>query len=83
MNCYGKMYNRWLLQLAMSLPWPDLHCAGTHWHFGDFRNVFLPNIGEDQKKSPSEREASGTVPYGKSGPSYYISFIKRLDDSLR
>ena len=21
------------------------------WHFGDFRNVFLPNIVEDQKKS--------------------------------
>ena len=21
------------------------------WHFGDFRNIFLPNIREDQKKS--------------------------------
>ena len=21
------------------------------WHFGDFRNIFLPNIGEKQKKS--------------------------------
>ena len=21
------------------------------WHFGNFRNIFLPNIGEDQKKS--------------------------------
>ena len=21
------------------------------WHFGDFCNIFLPNIGEDQKKS--------------------------------
>ena len=21
------------------------------WHFEDFRNIFLPNIGEDQKKS--------------------------------
>ena len=21
------------------------------WHFGDFLNIFLPNIGEDQKKS--------------------------------
>ena len=21
------------------------------WHFRDFRNIFLPNIGEDQKKS--------------------------------
>ena len=21
------------------------------WHFGDFSNIFLPNIDEDQKKS--------------------------------
>ena len=21
------------------------------WHFGDFRKILLPNIGEDQKKS--------------------------------
>ena len=21
------------------------------WHLGDFRNIFLPNIGEEQKKS--------------------------------
>ena len=21
------------------------------WHFGDFRNIFLPNIGEEQKNS--------------------------------
>ena len=21
------------------------------WHFGDFRNIFLPNIGENQKES--------------------------------
>ena len=28
---------------------PDLHRARP-WHFGDFRNIFLPNI-EDQKKS--------------------------------
>ena len=28
------------------------------WHFGDFRNIFLPNIGEDQKKSYDFR--SGT-----------------------
>ena len=29
---------------------PDLLRARP-WHFGDFRNIFLPNIGEDQKKS--------------------------------
>ena len=29
---------------------PDLHSAGL-WHFGDFRDIFLPNVGEDHKKS--------------------------------
>ena len=28
-----------------------LYIALDPWHFGDFRNIFLPNIGEDQKKS--------------------------------
>ena len=28
-----------------------------------FRNIFLPNTSEDQKKVLSEREAHGTVPY--------------------
>ena len=27
----------------------DLHRAGP-WHFGNFRNIFRPNIGEDQTK---------------------------------
>ena len=41
------------------------------WHFGDFRNIFLPNIGEDQKKSYnfSSGPLAGTVSYyGKYGP---------------
>ena len=29
---------------------PDLHRAGP-WHFGHFRYIFLPNVGEDLKKS--------------------------------
>ena len=42
----------------------DLHCAeGGGWYFGDYRNVFLPNMGEDQKKDlQSERGAPGIVP---------------------
>ena len=28
-----------------------IYIALDPWHFGDFRNIFLPNIGEDQKKS--------------------------------
>ena len=26
-----------------------IYIALGPWHFGDFRNSFLPNIGEDQK----------------------------------
>ena len=28
-----------------------IYIALGPWRFGDFRNIFLPNIGEDQKKS--------------------------------
>ena len=55
-------------------------------HCGDFRNIFLPNIGEDQKKSCdfSVGPLPGTAPYyGRSGPDYCITFIKRLDVDLR
>ena len=41
------------------------------WHFGDFLNIFLPNVREDQKKSYdfSAGPLTGTTPYyGKSGP---------------
>ena len=27
-----------------------IYIALGPWHFGDFRNIFQPNIGEDQKK---------------------------------
>ena len=49
----------------MLLPWPDLQdIARGPWHFGDFRNILRPNIGEDREKvSPSERGAPGYVPY--------------------
>ena len=53
---------------------------------GDVCSIFLPNIGEDQKIkiSPSERGVPGIAPYyGKSSPSYCITFIKRLDEGLR
>ena len=68
----------------MLLPGPDLHCAGP-LPIEKFRNIFLPNIGEDQKKSyhPSERRAPRTVPYCKFVPGYYLTFIQRLDEGLR
>ena len=28
-----------------------IYFALDPWHFGDFRNIFLPNVGEDHKKS--------------------------------
>ena len=43
---------------------PDLHRAGPS-QFGDFCKIFLPSIGEDQKK-PYDLSAgplAGTAPY--------------------
>ena len=41
----------------MLLPGP-IYIALGPWHYGDFRKIFLPNIGENKKKvTPSEREA--------------------------
>ena len=42
---------------------------GRPWHFWDFRNIILPNKGEDQKQFflSSESEAPATVMFGKSG----------------
>ena len=52
MNCYGKIvaYNRVLRLLTMFLP-GRIYIALGPWHFGDFRNIFLPNVGENHKKS--------------------------------
>ena len=72
-----KWYNRWLdLLTSMLLLGPELHCVES-LYFRDFRNIFLPNIDEDQINAlSSERRAPGTVPYGKSCPGYCIMFIK-------
>ena len=47
-----------------------IYVALGPWHFGDFRNIFLPNVGEDHKKSLdlSAEPLAGTAPYcGKFG----------------
>ena len=31
--------------------WSRIYIARGPWQLGDFRYIFLPNIGEDQKKS--------------------------------
>ena len=43
---------------------PDLHRTGPS-QFGDFCKIFLPSIGEDQKKSYglSAGPLAGTAPY--------------------
>ena len=61
------------LRLICSLGPPPIKNPGYvyAWHFGDFRKIFLPNIGEDQKKSCdySVGPLAGTAPYyGKSNP---------------
>ena len=42
-----------------------IYIALGPWHFGDFRNIFLPNVGEDHKKSNdlSAGPLAGTAPY--------------------
>ena len=65
-----KWYNRWLRLLTMLLP-GRYYIALSPWHFGDFRNIFSPNVGEDRKKSfdLSAGPQAGTASYyGKSGP---------------
>ena len=41
-----------------------IYIAPGPWQFGDFRNIFLPSIGEDQKKSYdlSAGPLAGTAP---------------------
>ena len=48
-----------------------IYIALGPWHWGDFCNVFLPNIGEDQRKSYdfSLGPLAGIASYyGKYGP---------------
>ena len=60
-----------------------IYIARGSWYFGDFRYLFLPNIGEDQKCRTIWARGPSAVPYGKSSPGYRITFIKRLDESPR
>ena len=49
----------------------QIYIALGSWYFGDFRNIFLPNICEEQKKSHDfiAGPLAGTaLYYGKSGP---------------
>ena len=59
----------WLRLPTVLLP-GRIYIALGPWHSGDFRNIFLPNVGKDQKKSYdfSVGPLAGTAPYyGRSG----------------
>ena len=60
-----------------------IYIARGLWLFGDFRNIFLPNISEDQKSPSIWARGPGTVPHGEYGAGYCITFIKSLDEGLR
>ena len=58
-----------------------IHIALSPWHVGDFCNIFLPNIGEDQKKSYdlSAGPLAGTASYnGKFGPWMYSQIFCKV-----
>ena len=48
LRCYWKMVQKMATSTNHVIAGPDLHRARS-LHFGDFRNIFLPNLGEDQK----------------------------------
>ena len=58
-----------------------IYIARGHRHLGDFCNIFLPNISEDQKSPNIWARGPGTEPYGKYGAGYCITFIKSLDEA--
>ena len=74
---------KWLRLLTMLLT-GRIYIARGPRHFGEFCKVFLPNLGEDQKKSLTIRKGG---PWHsaicKSAPGYYIMSIKSLHDDLR
>ena len=60
-----------------------IYIARGPWHLGDFCDIFLPNVNEDQKKSCHLSAGPGAVPYGKYEAGYSITFIISLDEGLR
>ena len=59
------------------------YIAQGHWYLGDFCNILLPNISEDQKSPITWALGPGAVPYGKYGAGYCVTFKKSLDEGLR
>ena len=84
-NCYWKIL-WWMVTRTnhvIDRTEPYLHCSEPR-HFRDFREIFLPNVGEGQKKSYHlSARPLALLPYGKSAPGYCIAFMKRLDEGLK
>ena len=53
-----------------------IYIARGPWCGKDFRYIFLPNASEDKKSLTIWARDPGTVPYGKYGTGYCITFIK-------
>ena len=60
-----------------------IYIARGPWHFGDFCNIFLLNVSEDQKKSYYLSAGPWHCAVWHKGASYCIMFIKSLDEGLR
>ena len=75
----GAMWLRLLNMLFLS----RIYIARGPWYLGNFCNIFLPKISEDQKKPYHLSAGPRAVPYGKYGAGYCITFIKSLDEGLR
>ena len=64
-----------------------IYIALGPWHFGDFSNIFLPNIGEDQKNLKIWAQGPELVlrhiVVNPALVNALNTFIKRLDVILR
>ena len=55
-----------------------IYIALGPWHLGDFCNIFLPNVGEDHKKSQdfSAGPLAGTAPYCGNSGLYLVNVLR-------
>ena len=60
-----------------------IYIARGPWYFGDNRNIFLPNGGEDQKKSYHLSAGLLALCHMEIRPWSSRYVIKKLDEGLR